>query len=59
MALKLDKFKCSMHPRYKKEVCGANATAEFKRSDFGLDMGLPAFSPDVKLAIQIEAIKTD
>jgi polyisoprenoid-binding protein YceI len=33
--------------------------AEFKRSDFGLNYGLPAFSPEVRLAIQIEAIKAD
>lgn len=59
VALKVNKFKCIMHPRYKKEVCGADATAEFKRSDFGLNYGLPAFSPEVKLAIQIEAIKAD
>jgi len=59
VALKIDKFKCIMHPRYKKEVCGADATAEFKRSDFGLNYGLPNFSPEVKLAIQIEAIKAD
>nr|WP_315259650.1 YceI family protein [uncultured Duganella sp.] len=59
VSLKIDKFKCIMHPRYKKEVCGADATAEFKRSDFGLNYGLPNFSPEVKLAIQIEAIKAD
>jgi polyisoprenoid-binding protein YceI len=59
VALKVDKFKCIMHPRLKREVCGANATAEFKRSDFGLNYGLPNFSPEVKLAIQIEAIKAD
>ena len=57
--LKVDKFKCIMHPRLKREVCGADATAEFKRSDFGLNFGLPAFSPEVKLAIQVEAIKTE
>ncbi|TFW23403.1 YceI family protein [Duganella callida] len=59
VALKVDKFKCIMHPRLKREVCGANATAEFKRSDFGLNYGLPNFSPEVKLAIQIEAIKAE
>lgn len=57
--LTVDKFKCIMHPRYKREVCGADAKAEFKRSDFGLNFGLPAFSPEVKLAIQVEAIKAD
>ena len=59
VSLKVDRFKCIMHPRYKREVCGANAVAEFKRTDFGLNFGTPAFSPDVKLAIQVEAIKAD
>ena len=59
VSLKVDKFKCIMHPRLKREVCGADAKAEFKRSDFGMNFGLPNFSPDVKLAIQIEAIKAD
>ena len=59
VALKVDKFNCIMHPRYKREVCGANATAEFKRTDFGLNYATPAFAPEVKLAIQIEAIKAD
>ncbi|MGV7210920.1 YceI family protein [Oxalobacteraceae bacterium A2-2] len=59
LTLKVDKFKCIMHPRLKREVCGANATAEFKRSDYGLNYGLPNFSPEVKLAIQVEAIKAD
>lgn len=59
VSLKVDRFKCIMHPRYKREVCGANAIAEFKRSDFGLNYGLPAFAPEVRLAIQIEAIKAN
>jgi len=59
VSLKVDRFKCIMHPRYKREVCGANAIAEFKRTDFGLNYGTPAFAPEVRLAIQIEAIKAD
>ncbi|WP_377702296.1 YceI family protein [Pseudoduganella sp. UC29_71] len=59
VTLSVNKFKCIMHPRLKREVCGADATAEFKRSDFGLNYGLPNFSPDVKLAIQVEAIKAE
>jgi len=43
----------------KRERCGADASAEFKRSDFGMNFGLPKFSPEVKLAIQVEAVKTN
>ncbi|MGB7479171.1 MAG: YceI family protein [Burkholderiaceae bacterium] len=60
VTLAINKFKCIQHPMLKREVCGADATAEFKRTDFGLNYGVPmGFSPDVKLAIQVEAIKAD
>lgn len=59
VTLTLNKFKCIMHPMLKKEVCGADATATFNRGDFGITKGLPMFSPEVKLAIQVEAIKSN
>lgn len=59
MTLAINKFKCIQHPMLKREVCGADASGEFKRSDFGMNYGLPAFSPEVKLAIQVEAVKAD
>ena len=46
------------HPMLKVEVCGANAVASFNRSDFGIGYGTQTgFSPEVKLAIQVEALK--
>ena len=56
--LVIDRFKCMMHPMMKVEVCGANAVATFNRSDFGIGYGIQmGFSPEVKLAIQVEAFK--
>jgi polyisoprenoid-binding protein YceI len=57
--LTINKFKCIPHPMLKREVCGADATGEFKRTDFGLNYGTPMFAPEVKLAIQVEALKAD
>lgn len=58
VALKINKFKCIMHPMLKREVCGADASATFNRADFGLTYGINyGFAPEVKLAIQVEAIK--
>jgi polyisoprenoid-binding protein YceI len=57
--LKVDRFKCVQDARLKREVCGANATAEFKRTDFGINFGIPNFAPEVKLAIQVEAIAAE
>ena len=59
MKLTISRFKCIMHPMLKREVCGADAHANFDRSDFGLNYGLPRFAPEVKLDIQVEAIKAD
>ena len=55
--LKINKFTCIMHPMLKREVCGGDASAEFKRTDFGLSYATPRFAPEVKLQIQVEAIK--
>ena len=55
--LTISKFKCIMHPMLKREICGADASAEFNRADFGISFGVPKFAPEVKLAIQVEAIK--
>lgn len=60
VTLTINKFKCIQDAMSKKEICGADASAEFKRSDFGLNFALNwGFSPDVKLAIQVEAVKVD
>ena len=42
----------------KKEVCGADASGSFNRSDFGISYGDKyGFNMQVKLAIQVEAIR--
>jgi polyisoprenoid-binding protein YceI len=58
--LTITKFKCIEHPVLKREYCGADASAEFKRTDFGMGYGVPRYAaPEVKLAIQVEALKAD
>ena len=57
LTLTINQFKCIVHPMHKREVCGADVTGQFQRSDFGINAGLPRFSPEVKLAIQVEAVK--
>ncbi|MDP3841329.1 MAG: YceI family protein [Oxalobacteraceae bacterium] len=60
VALTINKFKCIQHPMLKREVCGADASATFSRADFGIDYGVSkGFAPEVRLAIQVEAIKAD
>jgi len=58
VTLHINQFKCIQHPMLKKEVCGADASATFNRADFGVDYGVKmGFKPEVKLNIQVEAIK--
>jgi polyisoprenoid-binding protein YceI len=58
LTLTIRSFLCKTNPMSKKEVCGADATTTFDRSDFGIDFGKQmGFRQEVKLAIQVEAIK--
>jgi polyisoprenoid-binding protein YceI len=55
LTLKIDSFKCMPNPMTKKEVCGADATADFNRSDYGINFGDKyGFKMWVKLEIQVE-----
>jgi polyisoprenoid-binding protein YceI len=55
--LKINSFKCMPHPMLKREVCGADALATFRRDAFGMNAGKDyGFSMDVTLRIQVEAI---
>ncbi|WP_206951192.1 YceI family protein [Trinickia acidisoli] len=56
--LTIKSFKCMMNPMLKREVCGVEARADFKRDEFGLDFGKSyGFNMDTKLEIQAEGIK--
>ena len=60
LTLKINKFKCIVHPMTKKEVCGADASATLNRSDYGVSYGDKyGFNQEVRLQIQVEAIKAD
>ncbi len=55
--LKVDLFKCAMHPMMKKDACGANATTTIKRSEFGMGAYVPMVGDEIKIAFGIEAVK--
>jgi polyisoprenoid-binding protein YceI len=60
LTLKINSFKCITHPILKKEVCGADASAEFDRADYGVAYAIPLTgSGKVSLEIQVEAFKDD
>lgn len=57
VTLAVTSFYCGMNPIVKKPACGADAETTIKRSEFGINYGLPAVRDDVKLLIQVEAHK--
>jgi polyisoprenoid-binding protein YceI len=58
VTLKVANVVCGEHPVNKKPMCGAEATATIKRSDWGMQYGIPrAVSDEVKITIPIEAYK--
>jgi polyisoprenoid-binding protein YceI len=60
LMLKINQFLCKPHPMLKREVCGADASANFNRADYGMDSGQKmGIKMDVKLLISVEAIKAD
>ena len=60
LTLKIEQFVCKPNPMTKKEVCGADAKATFNRKDYGMAFGEAyGFKMDVKLAIQVEAVRKD
>lgn len=55
VTLIINSFLCKPNPMSKKEVCGADASATFNRSDFGVSFGDKyGFKQEVKLQIQVE-----
>jgi len=55
VTLTINSFLCKPNPMNKKEVCGADASTTFNRSDFGVNFGDKyGFKQEVKLQIQVE-----
>jgi polyisoprenoid-binding protein YceI len=50
-------FKCGLNPMLMRKVCGADMTANIKRSDFGMKYALPMLADEVLLRVNVEAIK--
>lgn len=55
--LTVTSFMCMPHPMMKKEACGANATAQIRRSDFNMGKYAPLVSDEVTLTIPVESLK--
>lgn len=57
VTLKVNSINCGEHPFSKKHTCGFDAETSIKRSDFGVNYGLPAIGEVLDLNIELEAAK--
>lgn len=57
VTLKATGFGCYENPRLKREVCGGDFETTLQREAFGMSYGLPFIPNDIKLVIQVEAVK--
>lgn len=57
VTLAITHFKCMPHPMLKVQACGANASAQVKRSDFNMGKNVPYVGDEVTLTLAIEAVK--
>jgi len=57
VTLKAVNYNCYDHPLLKREVCGGDFEGELKRSDFGIDYGLPFVADRVRIRVQVEGIR--
>ena len=57
VTLTVSMYRCIQHPVNKRDLCGAEASTAIKRSEFGLKRGAVGIGDDVRISVQIEAMK--
>ena len=57
VTLKASNFNCYQNPMLKREVCGGDFETTITRSQWGMTYGLPGIPDNIRLLIQIEAIR--
>lgn len=57
VTLKATNFNCYQNPMLKREVCGGDFETTITRSQWGMTYGVPGIPDNIRLLIQIEAVK--
>jgi polyisoprenoid-binding protein YceI len=57
LTLTATNFNCYQNPMLKREACGGDFETTLQRSAFGSSYGLPGIPDNIRLLIQVEAIK--
>ena len=59
VVLRIESLRCTRHPLFRKEVCGAEVSGRLDRNEFGLTQSTGEGGNRVTLRIQVEAFKQD
>jgi polyisoprenoid-binding protein YceI len=57
VTLKATGFSCYVSPFFKRQVCGGDFETTIARTQWGMNYGVPGIPDNIRLTIQIEAIK--
>ena len=57
VTLKVERWVCKENPMSKKPMCGGNASATIKRTDWGMKYGVPAIGDEIRLWMSVEGYK--
>jgi polyisoprenoid-binding protein YceI len=57
LTLEIREFACGRHFPSFRPFCGADVHTAFKRSDFGMNYGIPLIGDEVRLAIEVEGFR--
>ena len=57
VTLTVTAWNCGEHPFNQKAMCGFDATATIKRTDWGVNYGVPAIGEEMQLWLEIEGYK--
>ena len=55
LRVEIVRFKCGLNLANRKRGCGADAFGVLRRSEFGMEQGIPFIGDEVRLRIQVEA----
>jgi polyisoprenoid-binding protein YceI len=57
LALEIRDYACTLQFLTRRPLCGADVHAVLRRSDFGMNFGIPLIGDEVKLAIEVEGFR--
>ena len=57
VTMKVERWVCKDNPMNKKPMCGGNASASLKRTDFGMKYAVPAIGDEIRLWFSVEGYK--